>query len=460
VFTKGKVVFLLGAILVALCIIMIILKSQPTANIALAKKNESLAIELRSEFDAWYASIRKIPASENGAIPILNALQSLEPLPARIKILISDSLELKKSKGKDLRDYLARNEKPLTQIIDSLKYNEFSYPIDYRQANAESLNDLFKVGKAALAIIAKADLLSLDGKNLEALQEYINAIRLGMTLSSDKLLGAHIVANAVFFNALEKLIILLSEKFFTEVELTSILDQMLHIYDKCKEQIELNTILQNDLMLYYKIVVDSIDQEHSIEWIRSGGILPESKQENTPDIEPAKYVHDFENEVNELQKLKKLFSLAQEKGFPSIRRELTHLSTARYVNGFWIRDKNLPVIVDIASIANNLKKYALVDTFWRATNIIIAIKLYKMQIGHLPTTLDKITKLIPKEMLVDPFSGENFIYKLKDNGFCFFSVGEDGINNNCEDTREPLEILSNEREQDDIIFFLPVSGNK
>ncbi len=96
------------------------------------------------------------------------------------------------------------------------------------------------------------------------------------------------------------------------------------------------------------------------------------------------------------------------------------------------------------------------ETYWRASIAVAAIKLFEKRNGHLPKNLDELGGLVPKELLVDPFSGKHLVYHLKGvNDFCLYSVGIDGVDGKCEDTRELFDVQQREDEPDDIIFHAP-----
>ena len=73
----------------------------------------------------------------------------------------------------------------------------------------------------------------------------------------------------------------------------------------------------------------------------------------------------------------------------------------------------------------------------------------------MPENLDELGEFVPEEMLIDPFSGKRLVYKRKGDNFCLYSVGLDGVDNKCEDTRKPFETKADEGEPDDIIFHAP-----
>jgi hypothetical protein len=63
----------------------------------------------------------------------------------------------------------------------------------------------------------------------------------------------------------------------------------------------------------------------------------------------------------------------------------------------------------------------------RGSRIIIALRRYKNKAGHWPESLDQVKQLVPAEILIDPYNGGPFVYKLTDDGFTLYSKGPNNI---------------------------------
>ncbi|HCE44082.1 MAG TPA: hypothetical protein DET40_11085 [Lentisphaeria bacterium] len=57
----------------------------------------------------------------------------------------------------------------------------------------------------------------------------------------------------------------------------------------------------------------------------------------------------------------------------------------------------------------------------------LALKVYKVTHGEYPGSLDKLVPEFMDKLPLDPFSGNNFIYERKGNGFTVYSVGKNGV---------------------------------
>ncbi len=91
-------------------------------------------------------------------------------------------------------------------------------------------------------------------------------------------------------------------------------------------------------------------------------------------------------------------------------------------------------------------KEAIMEAFMGTGQIALACKIYKNQEGHFP---ERITELIPgilAEEPVDPFTGESYIYKLRDDGFIVYSVGS---NEKDDEGRATYQVTQLVMEKDD-----------
>jgi len=79
----------------------------------------------------------------------------------------------------------------------------------------------------------------------------------------------------------------------------------------------------------------------------------------------------------------------------------------------------------------------------RASRIMIALKLYQKQNSRWPQTLNEIESSLPKENFTDAMNNSDFVYKLLDDSFIFYSKGLNNIDDN------------NKTGSNDIIFWSP-----
>ena len=59
----------------------------------------------------------------------------------------------------------------------------------------------------------------------------------------------------------------------------------------------------------------------------------------------------------------------------------------------------------------------------RGTLVLIALRRYKDETAQWPEHLEQISASLPAEAMVDPVSGDPFVYRLTDDDFTLYSTG-------------------------------------
>ncbi len=62
-----------------------------------------------------------------------------------------------------------------------------------------------------------------------------------------------------------------------------------------------------------------------------------------------------------------------------------------------------------------------------AAQLLIALRRYKNKNGNWPGNLDGVKSFAPEEIFIDPTNGSEFVYKISDEEFIFYSKGENNI---------------------------------
>ena len=78
--------------------------------------------------------------------------------------------------------------------------------------------------------------------------------------------------------------------------------------------------------------------------------------------------------------------------------------------------------------------------------IALACKIYKSREGRFPEYIAALVPDILAEEPVDPFTGDPFIYKLREDGFVVYSVGS---NEKDDDARATFQVTKLVMEKDD-----------
>jgi hypothetical protein len=407
-----------------------------------ASRNEALARKLHAEFDAWLASLPQIPDSENGALVILRGLELLEDLPDAYYFSRKGDLTKGSKLEQTMTVYLKRNKEALRTIEKGLDFQKWAYPVEYSEHLAAKFEHLMVIKQAADALKIRGELAELKGNWAAAWREYIKVLRLGSTLSQEPALLSRLVETAIYSTAFIKLVGVLSTQKIPQDTLRSSLELFLKSH-ACR--MGWYETLEADYHIFSKAMADGIDgDERACNLMSTRGLMfwraPDWQAEietyceflrMCKDVEPARFYEaprEFKNVrlFKQVEFVKKMFV------YPT-----TYIAEA------------------IPGLARCVEKFAIAETYWRALIIMTAVRSFEAKNGRLPATLDELGGLVPEEMLTDPFSGKQLVYKLKNGDFCLYSVGVDGVDGKCEDTRELLQIRAEEGEPDDIIFHTP-----
>jgi len=116
-----------------------------------------------------------------------------------------------------------------------------------------------------------------------------------------------------------------------------------------------------------------------------------------------------------------------QKPYYSVKRDIEKLEDSKlkiYNNrlGFIKHIYSSAILTPILekSIVQKTCYSAYIDTF----KIVVGLKTYKQKYGKYPERLDKLVPEILPSLLVDPFTGNEFIYKREKDGFLIYSLGE------------------------------------
>ncbi len=84
-----------------------------------------------------------------------------------------------------------------------------------------------------------------------------------------------------------------------------------------------------------------------------------------------------------------------------------------------------PFFSSLSVLSLNRTK-AVYDVYLDCAKISLALRIYKNKYGKYPEKLQSLIPDILPFLPLDPFSGKNYIYRKKKNGFIIYSVGPDG----------------------------------
>ena len=418
-----------------------------------ARKNDALARELHTGFDKWLASLPHVPDSENGALFIMKGIKLLEDNEL-IEPIESGSIE-----GAELvrlkREYLTGIEDAISLVEKGLRCGRWEYRIDYSRHYAISIPHLVGVRDVANAFLMHADFATVAGKNDEAMEWKKKALRIALTLSHDRLLLSCFAQNEMCRKALAAIMKALSRVDLSKDRLSALLSKLRDWHGRRASFAE---SFDFEFCQFAKCIADGIAQDRSLHEIAQCMNQDGYSRERESGVSAfflSKRAYDFRADIEFVRRhVRERQALAPERYY-EFRERLPEMEDkdkdfmAGIVESkelFFAR-LSLPII--------GQRTYAAAasgETFWRAAMVMTALRLYEAKNVRLPGKLDELGELLQKEMLIDPFSGKQLVYKLKDSDFCLYSVGVDGIDGKCEETRKLFRTRAGDGEPDDIIF--------
>lgn len=427
--------------------------------------NRKLAAQVRVEFNKWFASLPKIPDEENGAICILRGLELLEEFPVDPYALQDEYLGhdekrkalLSRRKAKDIktvREYLARNRKALNLIEEGLEFSKWNYPKRYAGLSGwDNPHTTDFRCKVIRAFEVKGYLAQKDGELSDALKEYIKVLRLGGTLSSDRTILSCLVELSIYGSALGRMTKFFWEKLLSEEKLGQTIKVLVELHSKRGGFFR---AIEGDCYSFFKRLADGLEGVEPTEEVDEE-IRTEAAMVNSWFSE-IKYFYDLQKYADMRREFLELFRGMEPANYHSIPGELK--DPDYLTKRFGVPEKGWMVYLPwfhVMKVTEILKACAVGEAFWCGVIVRAGVRLFEARNGRLPRNLDELGGLVPKELLIDPFSGKQLIYRLKGDDFCLYSVGLDGIDGKCEDTRELFKFKTgaDEGEPDDIIFHAP-----
>ncbi len=406
--------------------------------------NVKLGEELRKEADAWLASIPKIPESENGALIIKRGCQKLGELPESLQRLLYIESE---SDAAAFEQWLTENQQALDLIEKGLAYEKWAYTTDYEKGYAAAYPSLLLLKRAGYMLCFKGDLARLRGQHSEALRQYLKAVHLGSTLARERLLISRMIHVAIINRSLDCLMQAVCEKSLVAADLSTTLEVLLSEH---KVPIEASAVYETEYYAFAMMMADFLTGKgiRSDVFDATGGARP---------LFP-RWVRDYTQDVDKYKKYREICAAIEPQKYHGLPAEFRDWSVFSGKIGL-TEDWGLFDFVEklMPNIQESIKVLSETETLFRATVLLTAIRLYEAKNGVLPGNLDDLGALVPKEILTDPFSGKNLIYRREGDDFYLYSTGYNGKDDGGKD-KPVYEDEVYPSEVSDIIFHAPPSG--
>ncbi len=403
-----------------------------------ARANEALARELHAEFGRWLASLPHVPDSENGALVVLRGLDLLEYVPEEFYSMEEGGLAADAALAETMQKYLVRNRAALAIIEKGLGFEKWKYPVDYGKGYDAKFSHLMRMNNtAARAFMLRGEFAELEGDREKAWSEYIKVVRLGTTLTRDTAVISRLIEGALYGQGLRKLGEILSLRCLSRKTLRDTLQALQELHGR---RGDFMSAMEGEYHLFAETVADAIEGDE-----KAGCLLSDSR------FSFFQKYHDWQSEIDVYREIIKKCGSADPARFYKAPREFKD-------TGF-LREKlertASYTVTFIPALAGCMERLAGTEAFWRGVIALAAVRLFEAENGRLPGKFEELGGLVPAEMLIDPFSGKQLVYKLKGGDFSLYSVGVDGRDGKCEELRELFSDTADEGEPDDIIFHAP-----
>jgi hypothetical protein len=418
------------------------------------RSNVALAKELRAEIEVWLQTIPKIPDSENGMLPVLSGVEAFKDgLPKRLN---AEDFSVENESDKTLlRECLAEREEALAQIYKGLTYKKFMFPDDYGKGYSQKTPSMLQFHNAYRLLLLKGSLLESEGRKSKALNEYLNILRLGETLSNERSIISRMIEVGVVNEAFKPLTRILSERSVGEKEIESTLEEIIQLHGKRS-----NLFTAGEADYYSALILVADVTEGKIDFCEAM-YGRASKGHFWRRVSTSRYVHNYGDDVQTYRRVLEMWRRIDPAKYYALPPEAKSDEARLEAAGIPLRGRFVPITIFFLPLhSNSLEIFAVTETLWRGTILLSAIRLFEARNGRLPKNLKDLGNLVPEEFLTDPFSGKEIIYRLAGNDFYLYSVGLDGVDQNAASGVPYFKEKAGLYDLQDIIFHAPPPSPK
>lgn len=407
--------------------------------------NLSLGRELRRETDEWLASLPRIPDEENGA-PALHA--ALEPLEDVYSLLGDNETRVDSdSKAATFRQWLVENGETLSTIQHRLNARSWTFTTDYEKGMRATIPNLLRFKNCANVFAWKGDLAVFEGRQSDALREYLKILPLGATLGGERALISQMIYCAVNNIGLARILECLSQAGLNETDLEYALGLMIENH---ASMVDISLAYEVEYYGFMMLLADLIEGKVSSEELGGG-----ERAESAASTGPLMLIYDFGADVEVFRRWRDMFV-----GIDTSRyyeRTEVQKGEVDICDAVGMRTGSLRAIfaqMALPSIAEAAGVVTEVETIYRGAIAVASVRLYEARTKSLPDGIEQVEGLVPGELLIDPFSGRKLIYRKEGGDFYLYSAGYNGEDNECAQTTPIYEEGAN-AEMPDILFHKP-----
>jgi hypothetical protein len=423
--------------------------------------NQKLAKEIRAEAQAWLDSLPSLPDSENGMIPIMEGAKAFKEYfdePVR-----RNDFDIENEADRAiLIEYLKEKSAALELIEKGLEHKRHVPPIDYSYGYPMTAVSLLEVKNTAEIIVLRGKLLKHEGKQSEALNEYMKALKLGRPLCKGPEIISVMIDVAIAHIGLTPLTEDLAGHDQTESDTVRVLSALVNLHNRSVTMREITKREYNFSMLWLADMIEGkIPTESAFEsfFVISSitNMLCEGKSDRWLVWKKAlvswycrtclsTYVHDYSIDVAIWRKWRNAVSGFEPTRYYRLPKEAKEQKALHDMLIAEVGSADAPLTwLGMPNMSQTLQALVEIEVFWRGAIVLAAIRMFEKKNGRLPENLDELTGIVSKELLKDPFSGNNLLYRNNNGLILIYSVGydskDDGGTQNRQSWREPDMVI-------------------
>ena len=414
-------------------------------------RNTALGEELRKEDDAWLTSLPEVPDSENAAPVINNAIERFGDFHDVFQDW--DPRIDGETSATSFRDYIASKREAFDLIEKGLAYDKWVYATDYEKGYEHKIPSMWLFKSAGRVFALKGDLARLEGKQSEAAAEYLKIFQLASTLSDERDLISQMTYFANCFVGLRRLAELLETKSLAEQELSSLVEKLL---DFRKKSPSVHVALETEYYVFVLTVSDILEGKKTMRELAVGEKDESGAWER---FMTSKWMYDYSLDVEIYRRWGEVVKQVN----PAQYCDWPETSAEDIFHEFGVRFGKPQAIMAQLAIPSLLESHKVETECiaqYRGTIVLVAINLYKARNASLPENLSDFGELVPKVVLIDPFSGKNLIYRREGDDFYLYSRGYNGVDDKCMDSKPFFEKDIDLESVPDIVFHTPDLSGK
>jgi hypothetical protein len=296
-------------------------------------------------------------------------------------------------------------------------------------------------------MVWQGELAELKEKPSKAISHYINVLRFGDTLANERCLNRLLLKMPLEFIGLASLIRILSELSIAEESLRVILTTLIEYHGR---DIDFCVMMED---YYQSVIMYNVADlvESKFEAVSSWDAWLESSWFS-------KYIYDYRYDVEKLRKALEIYRKVRPAEYWRLPPEVKDDDAFDKRVGLTYGELSL-VWAMVLRPGTFTLCLAETEVLWRGAIALSGIRLFQAREGRLPENLGELGDLVPKNLLIDPFSGKNLVYRVEGADFYLYSVGVDGVDNRA---RDAVPCYDNEawRGSIDIVFHAPAADKK